>query len=87
MQLGMSASPPKADVCGATSDVRFGPIADMTTLRFAVSFSRLEVGGTSFYGAKLLKIASGQLPAMVQKYSSKYSLSQKRTLIETGLGY
>jgi hypothetical protein len=83
----MSALLSKADMCGAARDVRFGPIADMTTLRFAVSFSRLELGGTPFYGAKLLKIASGQLPAMVQKYSSKYSLSQKRTLIEAGLGY
>src|SRR5262245_16185830 len=55
----------------------------MTTLRFAVSFSRLEGGGTPFYGAKLLKLASGQLPAMV--HFSKYSLSQKRTLIEAGL--
>jgi hypothetical protein len=63
------------------------PVRVLRTLRFAVSFSRLEVGGTPFYGAKLLKIASGQLPAMVQKYSSKYSLSQKRTLIEAGLGY
>ena len=25
----MSALPPKADMCGATSDVRFGPIADI----------------------------------------------------------
>ena len=83
----MSALPPEADMCVALAYVCFGPIADMTTLRFAVSFSRLEVGGTSFYGAKPLKIASGQLHAMVQKYSSKYSLSQKRTLIEAGLSY
>jgi hypothetical protein len=27
----MSALPPKADMCGALADVRFGPIADMTT--------------------------------------------------------
>jgi len=27
----MSALPPKADMCGATSDVRFGPIADITS--------------------------------------------------------
>jgi len=27
----MSALPPKADMCGATRDVRFGPIADMAT--------------------------------------------------------
>jgi hypothetical protein len=25
----MSALPPKADMCGAIRDVRFGPIADM----------------------------------------------------------
>jgi len=28
-QNGMSASHPKADMCGATRDVRFGPKADM----------------------------------------------------------
>jgi len=28
VQNGMSALPPKADMCGATRDVRFGPIAD-----------------------------------------------------------
>ena len=27
--IGMSAIPPKADMSGATGDVRFGPIADM----------------------------------------------------------
>jgi len=26
----MSALPPKANMCGATRDVRFGPIADIT---------------------------------------------------------
>src|SRR5262245_30802469 len=29
VQNGMSALPPKADMCGATRDVRFGPIADI----------------------------------------------------------
>jgi hypothetical protein len=28
----MSALPPKADMCGATRDVRFGPEADITEL-------------------------------------------------------
>src|SRR6476660_7706822 len=28
----MSALPPKADMCGATGDVRFGPKADITNL-------------------------------------------------------
>jgi len=32
VQTGMSALPPKADMCSATRDVRFGPIADMTGL-------------------------------------------------------
>jgi hypothetical protein len=29
-----SALPPKADMCGATRDVRFGPIADIVWLLF-----------------------------------------------------
>jgi hypothetical protein len=32
VQNGMSALPPKADMCGATRDVRFGPIADIRPL-------------------------------------------------------
>jgi hypothetical protein len=28
--IAMSALPPKADMCGATRDVRFGPKADIT---------------------------------------------------------
>ena len=31
-QTVMSALPPKADMCGATRDVRFGPIADIASL-------------------------------------------------------
>ena len=30
-QMVMSALPPKAEMCGATGDVRFGPIADSCT--------------------------------------------------------
>ena len=29
VQKGMSALPPRADMCGATSDVRYGPKADI----------------------------------------------------------
>src|SRR5262252_647077 len=32
VQKGMSALPPKADMCGATRDVRFGPKADIRSL-------------------------------------------------------
>jgi CheY-like chemotaxis protein len=31
--IAMSALPPKADMCGAARDVRFGPIADITASR------------------------------------------------------
>ena len=32
VQRLMSALPPKADMCGATRDVRYGPIADIASL-------------------------------------------------------
>ena len=32
VQNRMSALPPKADMCGAARDVRFGPIADIGSL-------------------------------------------------------
>src|SRR4030095_1739018 len=32
-QKVMSALPPKADMCGATRDVRFGPIADFVAMQ------------------------------------------------------
>ena len=35
LQKVMSALPPIADMCGAFSDVRFVPIADITLLSFA----------------------------------------------------
>ena len=46
VQTGMSALPPKADMCGATSDVRFGPIADSCTAakRIAIRSIRQRAG-------------------------------------------
>ena len=32
VQIGMSALHPKADMCGATKDVRYVPIADIRTI-------------------------------------------------------
>ena len=40
VQNVMSALPPKADMCGATRDVRFVPIADMATCRHFKAASR-----------------------------------------------
>jgi hypothetical protein len=36
LQKGMSALPPKADMCGALTDVRFGPKADIAASNFDV---------------------------------------------------
>ena len=38
VQKGMSALPPKADMCGATRDVRFVPIADILRCGSYVGF-------------------------------------------------
>ena len=47
LQKGMSALLPKADMCGATRDVRYGPKADMTTLYSITSLARASSeGGT-----------------------------------------
>ena len=35
VQKGMSALPPKADMCGALADVRFVPIADIAQIRIS----------------------------------------------------
>jgi hypothetical protein len=42
LSVVMSALPPKADVCGATRDVCFGPKADIRRLWSAVQISRRE---------------------------------------------
>jgi hypothetical protein len=38
-QKVMSALPPKADMCGATKDVRFGPIADISLSLHSITLS------------------------------------------------
>jgi hypothetical protein len=45
LDLRMSALPPKADMCDAARDVRFGPIADMRPL-----FDHLVGGKQKFRG-------------------------------------
>jgi hypothetical protein len=41
----MSALPPKADMCGAASDVRFGPKADIGRLHSIISSGISNVSG------------------------------------------
>jgi hypothetical protein len=38
-QQAMSALPPKADMCGATTDVRFGPIANIHSITWSARSS------------------------------------------------
>jgi hypothetical protein len=42
-----SALPPRADMCGATRDVRFGPIADILQISLENKNPRLRVPGAS----------------------------------------
>jgi hypothetical protein len=44
VQNGMSALPLKADMCGATRDVRFGPIADTTFNRLFDLLAQVRLG-------------------------------------------
>src|SRR5262249_51703570 len=44
LQNGMSALPPKADVCGATGDVRYGPKADIESVGQVAAFGYRWVG-------------------------------------------
>jgi hypothetical protein len=43
-QKAMSALPPKADMCGAISDVRFGPIAGMSSPIGSARWQRFAAG-------------------------------------------
>src|SRR5262249_539802 len=45
-QKGMSALPPKADMCGATKDVRFGPLADSCGAAEGIDRGQFHSGGT-----------------------------------------
>jgi len=47
MQKGMSALPPKADMCSAARDVRFGPIAVAPTRSRRQPLSCTTARGTS----------------------------------------
>jgi hypothetical protein len=44
LQQAMSAITPKADMCGATGDVRFGPKADIALFDHLIG-ARKELGG------------------------------------------
>src|SRR5262245_781156 len=61
VQTGMSALPPKADMCGATRDVCFGPKADMGHHSMMRSARNRTKGGTerpSVFAALMLSTVS-----------------------------
>jgi len=41
----MSALPPKADICSALSDVRFGPKADIHSIALFVASTLIDLDG------------------------------------------
>jgi hypothetical protein len=74
----MSALPPKADMCGAATDVRFGPIADIQER--AVQTERPPRGG-------LAKIRSGAIrtPQLLVCLCATFELADARLLLEAAL--
>ena len=53
VQKGMSALPPKADMCGATSHIRFGPKADIcSATRYALIVEQVYSRDLRFEEAK-----------------------------------
>src|SRR5262249_51546149 len=74
---GMSALPPKADMCGATGDVRFGPIADIAG--FATICPHRERSGIARNDSELAACAWLLLPFFIHRiHTSSVSLSQRR---------
>jgi len=63
----MSALPPKPNMCGATRDVRFGPIADINGSIRTTLLRVLSVGGTA--------IPAVSTPAFTPINRSKFKLS------------
>jgi hypothetical protein len=60
VQKGMSALPPKADICSALAHVCFGPIADICSLDDDVHALQKPVWNTQAYGFRSLEV-DGQL--------------------------
>jgi hypothetical protein len=52
----MSALPPKADMCGATGDVGFGPIADIATYSIISLMSNLKTAFDETIANKYFKL-------------------------------
>jgi hypothetical protein len=48
VQKGMSALHPKADMCSAEADVRFGPKADMKTVVIIGRAGRIDASGAAW---------------------------------------
>ena len=60
VQKGMSALPPKADMCAATRDVRFVPIADIAVAANHLCYSAITGGGDDEKAAiRLFAVRSG----------------------------
>ena len=60
LQQAMSALHPKADMCGATSDVCFGPIADIRSLDDYIHALHKSVGDVQAQRLRSLEV-DGQL--------------------------
>ena len=74
-QKVMSALPPKEDMCGATRDVHFGPIADIPTVRTMPRFgSKAEIRLLILMSAYPLAAVSGSPPSQRTIANNTYFL-------------
>jgi len=78
-QKVMSASPPKADMCGATRDVRFGPKADITALVKKWMWRR------AVYSARWQVVSHPQLPQSQDGQGSDVSCTERTCSVRTRL--
>jgi hypothetical protein len=81
----MSALPPKADMCGATRDVRFGPKADISSLVNSASHSPCSRnqtnGAVTFYReVGTYAVTQGDTPVLGKRHTvaGRWCLTAKK---------
>src|SRR5262249_45679971 len=76
-QTGMSGLPPKGDICGAVGDVRFGPIAHMSTA------AAKAVSSYPFFAAREGRSPSVPIWSEVDTRTHNKDIAKHRALIDS----
>jgi hypothetical protein len=78
VQKGMSALPPKADMCGATRDVRYGPIADIQDTNREANLRRVPSSLRSSDGSRILSNLGSRCSGHAQRLIIPLSVVRTR---------